>query len=170
MSTLDPWQILESRAWEEPSVWGSWSDTATNVTERFNGKEAALFIIFLCWGPQNTTNGHIIPVEGVIYTTNLPTKHIAIWIVFFTPKEALSNNNSSDNAGSSCSVVSDSLRVCSLPSSSVHGILQARILQSVAMPSSRGSYQPRDQTHVSHIAGRFFTVWATREAQEYWSG
>ena len=51
-----------------------------------------------------------------------------------------------------------------------HEILQARILKSVAFPFSRGSYQPRDQTQVSHIAGGFFTSWATREAQEYWSG
>ena len=52
----------------------------------------------------------------------------------------------------------------------VHGILQARVLESVAFPFSRGSSQPRDRTQVSHIAGRFFTVWTTREAQEYWSG
>jgi len=39
----------------------------------------------------------------------------------------------------------------------VHGILQARILERVAIPSSRGSSQPRDQTQVSHIAGGFFT-------------
>ena len=44
------------------------------------------------------------------------------------------------------------------------GILQARILKWVAMPSSRGSSQPRDWTQVSHIAGRFFTRWATGEA------
>ena len=44
------------------------------------------------------------------------------------------------------------------------GILQARILEWVAMPSSRGSSQPRDQTQVSCIAGEFFTNWATREA------
>ena len=50
-----------------------------------------------------------------------------------------------------------------------HGIVQARILEWVAMPSSRGSSQPRDWTQVSHIAGRFFTSWATREAQGYWS-
>ena len=54
---------------------------------------------------------------------------------------------------------------CSLPGSSVHGILQARILEWVAMPSSRASSQPRDQTQVSHIAGRFSTIWATRKAQ-----
>ena len=38
-----------------------------------------------------------------------------------------------------------------------------------AMSSSKVSSEPRDQTHVSHISGRFFTVWATREAQEYWN-
>ena len=43
-------------------------------------------------------------------------------------------------------------------------ILQARILKWAAMPFSRGSSQPRDRTQVSHIAGRFFTIWATREA------
>ena len=52
----------------------------------------------------------------------------------------------------------------------VHVILQARILDLVAFPFSRGSSQPRDWTQVSHIAGRFFTSWATRETQEYWSG
>ena len=56
---------------------------------------------------------------------------------------------------------------CSPPGSSVHGILQATILEWVAMSSSRGSYQPRDRTQVSHILGGFFTIWATREAQEY---
>ena len=44
------------------------------------------------------------------------------------------------------------------------GILQARILEWVAIQSSRGSSQTRDQTQVSCIAGRFFTIWATREA------
>ena len=49
----------------------------------------------------------------------------------------------------------------------VHGILQARILEWVAFLFCRGSSQPRDWTHISHIAGGFFTNWATREAQEY---
>ena len=47
----------------------------------------------------------------------------------------------------------------------VHGILQTRILEWVAFPFSGGSSQPRDWTQVSHIAGGFFTSWATREAQ-----
>ena len=55
---------------------------------------------------------------------------------------------------------------CSLPGSSVHGILQTRILKWVAIPFSRGSSQHRDKAQVYHISGRFFTIWATREAQE----
>jgi len=47
----------------------------------------------------------------------------------------------------------------------VHGTLQARILEWVAILLSRGSSQPRNQTQVSHMAGRFFTSWAAREAQ-----
>ena len=53
---------------------------------------------------------------------------------------------------------------CSLPGSSVHGIFQARILEWVAIPSSRRSCQPRDWTQASHTGGGFLTVWATREA------
>ena len=53
---------------------------------------------------------------------------------------------------------------CSLLGSSVYGILQERILEWVAIPFYRGSSQPWDQTQVSHIAGRFFTIWAIREA------
>ena len=44
------------------------------------------------------------------------------------------------------------------------GILQARIQEWVAMPSSKGSSQPRDQTQVFHTAGGFFAIWAAREA------
>ena len=51
----------------------------------------------------------------------------------------------------------------------VRGILQARILEWVAFPFSRGSSQPRDRTQVFHTAGGFFTSRGTREAQEYWS-
>ena len=53
---------------------------------------------------------------------------------------------------------------CSPPLPLSMGTVQARILEWVAMPSSRGSSQPRDQTQVSGTAGRFCTIWATREA------
>ena len=45
----------------------------------------------------------------------------------------------------------------------VHSILQAKILVWIAFPFSRGSSKPRDRTQVSHIAGRFFTSWSSRE-------
>ena len=64
----------------------------------------------------------------------------------------------------SCPTLCDP-RDCSLPGSSVHGILWATILEWVAMPSSRASSPPRDWTWVSRITGRFFTIWATREAR-----
>ena len=67
----------------------------------------------------------------------------------------------------SCSVVSDSFydpMDCSPPGSSVFGILQARILEWVAFPFSRGSSWPRDWTRISCVEGKFCTIWATREA------
>ena len=63
----------------------------------------------------------------------------------------------------SCPTLGNSMD-CSPPGSSVHGILQARILEWVAISFSRGSSWPRDQTQVSFIAGRRFNLWATREA------
>ena len=54
---------------------------------------------------------------------------------------------------------------CSPLGYSVHGILQARILEWVSIPFSSGSSQPRDHTWVPCIAGRFFTIWTTREAK-----
>ena len=62
------------------------------------------------------------------------------------------------------------LTLCDPMDYTVHGILQVRVLDWVAFPFSRGSSQPRDWTQVSHIIGGFFTSWATREAQENWSG
>ena len=63
----------------------------------------------------------------------------------------------------SCLTLCD--QVSSPPGVSVHGILQARILEWVAISFSRESSQPRDWTQVSCTAGRFFAIWATREAQ-----
>ena len=59
--------------------------------------------------------------------------------------------------------------LCDPMDSTVHGILQARILEWVACPFSKGSSQTRDQTQISHIAGKFFPSWATREVQN-WKG
>ena len=57
---------------------------------------------------------------------------------------------------------------CSLPGPSVHGILQARTLEWVAISFSRGTSWPRKWTQVSSIAGRYFTDWATREVRAFY--
>ena len=61
--------------------------------------------------------------------------------------------------------MSESLQphLCSPPGSSVHEILQARMLEWVAIPFSKGFYWPRDQTCVSCITGGFFTIWVIKE-------
>ena len=63
-----------------------------------------------------------------------------------------------------CSTLCDPID-STLPGSSVHGILQARILEWVAMPSSRGSSRPRNSTRVSCIGRQILYQWATREEQ-----
>ena len=69
-------------------------------------------------------------------------------------------------------VIQSCTTLCNPMDYMVHGILQAKILEWVAIPFSKVSSQPKDQTQVSCIAGRFFTSWATRGSsrQEYWSG
>ena len=62
-------------------------------------------------------------------------------------------------------VTQPSLTACNPMDYTVRGLLQARILEWVAFPSSRGSSQPRDRTQVSWIAGEFFTIWTTMKAQ-----
>ena len=78
--------------------------------------------------------------------------------------------------GMCCAYSLSCVRLFATPWSVAHqsplsmGILPKRILEWVAMPSSRRLAQPRDWTQVSFIAGGFFTDWAMREAQVYWSG
>ena len=67
----------------------------------------------------------------------------------------------------SCPMLCDPMD-CGPPGSSVHGVLQGRILEWIAMPFSRESSQPRNQMWASHTAGRLFTVWATRVALKLW--
>ena len=84
------------------------------------------------------------------------------WMIIWA--SACSNRESESEAAQSCQTLCDPVD-CSPPGSSIHGILQARILVWVAISFSRGSSPPRDWTQVSHIAGRWFNLWATREAQ-----
>ena len=75
------------------------------------------------------------------------------------PKEAHTKVLSTQSYPTLCDPVD-----CSLPGSSVLEILQARILEGLAIPFSRGSSRPRDKTQVSRIASRFFTLWVIKEA------
>ena len=75
----------------------------------------------------------------------------------------ISEGEGEGEVAQSCPTLCDPMD-CSLPGSSIQGILQARILEWVAISFSRGSSQPRDQTQVSCIGGRRFNLWATREA------
>ena len=89
---------------------------------------------------------------------SLKRKKILIYALTWMNLEGISE------VAQSCPTVCDPME-CSLWGSSVHGIFRARILEWVAISFSRGSSQPRDRTQVSHIVGRRFTIWATREVQ-----
>ena len=93
------------------------------------------------------------------YTKNWieSTKHVSL--DFISSKCIESQSEVTQSCATLCNPI-----VCSLPGSSVHGIFQARILEWVAISFSRRSSQLRDWTQVSRIAGRCFTLWATREA------
>ena len=84
-----------------------------------------------------------------------------IWYIGVLQQRAGSLNIESEVA-QSCLTLCDPIDY-SLPISSVHGILQARILKWVAIPFSRGSSWPRDWSRVYCIARRFFIVWVTRK-------
>ena len=75
---------------------------------------------------------------------------------------SLPNLESESEVAQSCPTLCDPMD-CSLPGFSVHGIFQARVLEWVAISFSRGSSWPRDRTQIFCIAGRHFTLWATRE-------
>ena len=81
---------------------------------------------------------------------------------FYEDLQDLLESESESEVAQSCPTLCDPVD-CSPPGSSIHGILQARILEWVAISFSRGSSQPRDRTHVSRIAGRHVNLWATRE-------
>ena len=126
---------------------------------------------FLYWASFRVLHSHLcflceLPVHalGLIYCFSLLVCESSLAVLYWA-KEYV-------NLKFWCvrrSVVPDSCNPIdySLPGSSVHGILQARILEWVAISCSRGSSWPRNQTWVSCIAGRLFTSWAMREAQNF---
>ena len=110
--------------------------------------------------PGDLPNPEMEPESPVLEVDSLPLSH----------PEALYSYRKKEKKVKSLSCVQlfeTPMDYCSLPGSSVRGILQARILEWVAIPFSRGTSRPRDQTRVSHITDRRFTVWATKEATSY---
>ena len=96
-------------------------------------------------------------LAGKFFSTELPGKPQQSFCVTIVHKNCFLSDYSLCLVAQSCLTLCDPMD-CSLPGSSVRGILQARILQWVAIPSSRASSQPRDRTQFSLIAGGFFTV------------
>ena len=121
------------------------------------------YISFLCW----SVDGHVacfLILAVVRHTAVNKGVHIS-WRSCFCFFWIYTQKWSEVKVAQSC------LTLCDLVDYTVRGILQVRILEWVTIPFSRGSSQPRNQTQVFHFAGRFFTSWATREAQEWvcWS-
>ena len=109
--------------------------------------------LFSLWSRENPHKYSVSPRSGLVQLY-LGTAHtpISLW--------PLKERKESEVAQSTLCNPMD----CSLPGFSVHGIFQARVLEWGAIFFSRGSSWSRDQIQVSCIAGRRFTLWATREA------
>ena len=115
------------------------------------------FIRIKCWYVAGTPLmvAITIPTPNPLWTPVISDYHLSLWTPRFFTTVCLVTQL--------CPTLYDPWTVaCQAPLSM--GILQARILEWVAMSSFRGSSQPRDRTQVSRIAGRFFTSWVTREA------
>ena len=131
-----------------------------------------------CWGAQREINYHIFSKLSffIVQIHSWPPKLIYLLLLKNLLKWVGKKNllkwymhrkKAKVSVSQSCLTLCDPMD-CSRPGSSVCGIFRARILEWLAISFSRGSSQPRDWTLISFIwciAGRIFTVWATREAQ-----
>ena len=162
------WSILTWRIHGQRSLAGysPWDHKESDTTERLSTAHRPVLQYFI----PNRKN-HWNPQVGQMRITCEALKYTDFWCLPQTSKSeslkwdpgiSILSSNLSASIYESRSVVSDPLRP--------RGLLQARILEWVVFPLSRESSQLRDRTQVSHIAGGFFTSWATREAQEYWNG
>ena len=116
------------------------------------------YIFFLTYD-SHTDVGFLLKRFGSSkYTTWTLLSVVSIW-----GTELIRPHESESVSCSACLTLCDIID-CGLPGSSVHEIFQARILEWVVIPFSRGSSQLRDQTWVSCITGGLFTIWAIKEA------
>ena len=116
------------------------------------------FKIFILWNvkkkKKNSLAFCLLPPKTlyicIMYSPNLPHQQ----------KNPLNHSSVAVLVAQSCPTLWDPV-TCSLPGSSVRGILQARILEWISIPFSRGYFWPKDWTQVSCTVGRFFTIWTT---------
>ena len=136
----------------------------------FPGKNAGVDCHFLFQGIFPTQGSNPISASlalaGGFFTTKPPGKPQVCFCPFLNAITKFFHRlqTSESEVAQSCPTLCDRMDY-SLPGSSLHGILQARVLEWVAISFSRGSSQPRDRTPVSCIPGRRFNLWATREAR-----
>ena len=135
-------------------------------------KEMATHSSILAWKNPMDGGARQSTVHGVAksrtwlsdFTTGLGHHDFTAAALGSIPDQGTKIPQSENEVAQSCPTLCDPMD-CSLPGSSLHGILQARVLEWVAISFSRGSSQPRDRTRVSWIPGRHFNLWATREAR-----
>ena len=113
----------------------------------FPGKSTRVGCHFLLQG--------LFPCQG----SNPCLLHLLYWQVDSLPQVVCMHAQTFQLCPTLCNPID-----CSPPGSSILGILQARILEWVSLPSSRGSSWPRNWTHISCVAGRLFTHWANWES------
>ena len=124
------------------------------------------FFCFFVFFFDQTVCGILVPWQGI---KPIPLAWAAQSLNHWTTREVpekVKVSKSVSLVAQSCPTLCN-LMDCSSPGSSVHRIFQARTLEHIAIPFSRRSSQPKDPTRVSRIAVRFFTIWATREAQRH---
>ena len=156
--------MLDMHSWGTMSLGSSnfllWA--ASKPTQILSWRETFIFIVLdseLLWRETLYSKAlHYISIfEQMCRTKSAPTRLVEAWEI---------NEESSPDASvyvlvdQLCPTLCDPMD-CSNPGSSVHEILQARILEWVAIPFSKGSSWPRDQTQISCSEGRFFSIWTT---------
>ena len=140
---------LQYSCLENPMDRGTWQATVDEVTKSWT---------------RLSTHTHIHSTRPIKPFKYVKRQNIRRFWWIWSPVTSSNSVEWSESESQSCPTLCDPLYY------TVHGILQAKILEWVAVPFSRGSSQLRDRTQVSHIAGQFFTNWATREAREHWCG
>ena len=111
--------------------------------------------LLIFWNPQSCLWRVAINIQTLVNTDVLTSSH-KLWMSLVASR--IVNPIWNEVKVTQCLTLHDPMDY------KIHGILQARILEWIAVPFSKGSSQPRDRTQVSCIAGGFFTTWATREA------